>query len=161
MKHQKKKSLIIFITNWMCLKKYIKLEQKQSWRRRRRRKKLVVPGTIRPKKSRTCITTLWCHVHDHLAKLFIIRQELLVFFCDMAVCCQAMNSLYWVLDNDWELPTIEILRAAHKFSVIVLESLYTRFLSGPPNDPTSIHKSGSKSEWVEGSSPYLSLNRLL
>jgi hypothetical protein len=38
---------------------------------------------------------------------------------------------------------------------------YTRFLSGPPDNPTSIHKFGSKSGWVEGSSPYLSLNRLL
>jgi hypothetical protein len=40
----------------------------------------------------------------------------------------------------------------------VLESLYTWFLSGLPDDPTSIHKSESKSGWVEGSSPYLSLN---
>jgi hypothetical protein len=36
------------------------------------------------------------------------------------------------------------LRAARKLLAIVLESPYTRFLSGPPNDPTSIHKSGSK-----------------
>jgi len=56
---------------------------------------------------------------------------------------------------------VETLRAAYKFSIIVLESLYTRFLSGPPNDPASIHKSKSKFGWVEGSSSYLSLNRLL
>jgi hypothetical protein len=72
-----------------------------------------------------------------------------------------MNSLDWVLDTDWELPTIETLRAAHKFSAVVLESPYTWFLSGLPDDPTSIHKSRSKSGWVEGSSPYLSLNQLL
>jgi len=45
---------------------------------------LVVPRTIRPKMERTCITTLWCHVHDHLAKLFIIRRELLVFLGKMS-----------------------------------------------------------------------------
>jgi len=56
---------------------------------------------------------------------------------------------------------VETLRVAYKFSIIVLESLYTRFLSGPPNDPASIHKSKSKFGWVEGSSSYLSLNRLL
>jgi hypothetical protein len=69
-----------------------------------------------------------------------------------------MNSSNWVLDTDWELPMVKTLQAAHKFSIVVLESPYTRFLSGSPDDPTSIHKSKSKSEWVEGSSPYLSLN---
>jgi len=115
------------------------------------------------------ITTLWCHVHDHLAKLFIIRQELcnpadrwLYFLVSWAVCCcKATNSLNWVLDTDWELPTVETLWAARKFLAVVLKSPYTWFLSGPPDDPTSIHKSGSKSGWVEGSSPYLPLNRLL
>jgi len=67
----------------MCFQKNIKLAQWRSWRRRRRRR-LVVPETIRPKKGRTCITTLWCQVHDHLAKLFIIRQELLVFLGEMS-----------------------------------------------------------------------------
>ena len=66
-----------------------------------------------------------------------------------------------MLDTDWELPTVETLRVAHKFSVSVLESPYTRFLSGPPDDPASIHKFGLKSWWVEGLSSYLSLNRLL
>jgi len=36
-------------------------------------------------------------------------------------CCKATNS-DWVLDTDWELPTVETLRAARKFSTIVLES---------------------------------------
>jgi hypothetical protein len=30
------------------------------------------------KKKRTCITHLWSNVHDHLAKLFTIRRELIV-----------------------------------------------------------------------------------
>jgi hypothetical protein len=73
-------------------------------------------------------------------------------------CCKATNSLDWVLDTDWELPTVEIIQAARKFSAVVFESPYTWFLSGPPDDPTSIHKFISKSGWVEGSSPYLSLS---
>ena len=72
-----------------------------------------------------------------------------------------MNSSEWVLDTDWELLTVETLRVAHKFSAVVLESSYTWFLSGPLDGPTSIHKSGSKSGWVKGSSSYLSLNQLL
>jgi len=69
------------------------------------------------------------------------------------VCCfKATISSDWVLDTDLELPMVETLRATCKLSVVVLESLYTRFLSSPPDDPTSIHKSRSKSGWVEGSS---------
>ena len=55
-------------------------------------------------------------------------------------CCNATNFLDWVLDTNWELPTVETLCAVHKFSAIVLESPYTLFLLGPPDDPTSIHK---------------------
>jgi len=72
-----------------------------------------------------------------------------------------MNSSDWVHDIDGELPMVETLSIARKFLAVVLESPSTRFLSGPPDDPTSIHKSRSKSGWVEGSSPYLSLNWLL
>jgi hypothetical protein len=32
-----------------------------------------------------------------------------------------MNSSDWELDTDGELPTIETLRATHKFSAVVLE----------------------------------------
>ena len=35
---------------------------------------------------------------------------------------KAMNSSNWVFDTDWELPTVETLRAARKFSAVVLES---------------------------------------
>ena len=144
----------------MCFKKNIKLAQWRSWRRRRRR--LVVLGTIRLKRGRTCITTLWCQVHDHLAKLFIIRRKLLIFLGEMSrVLLQGhellrLGARYWLgALNDWDTT------GCRKFLAIVLESPYTRFLSGPSDDPTSIHKSWSKSGWVEGSSPYLSLNRLL
>ena len=56
---------------------------------------------------------------------------------------------------------VETLWVAHKLSFVLLESPYTRFLSGPPNDLAFIHKSKSKSGWVEGSSLYLFLNQLL
>jgi len=36
------------------------------------------------KGGHTCIIILWCNVHDHLAKFFIIRRELLVFFGEMS-----------------------------------------------------------------------------
>ena len=55
-----------------------------------------------------------------------------------------MKSLDWVLDTDGELPMVETLRADRKFLAVVLESSQTRFFSGPPDDPTSIHKS-----WIE------------
>ena len=125
------------------------------------RRRLVIPRTIWSKKGCTCTTHRWSHVHYHLAK-FIIRWESLIFSVIWVVCCcKAMNSWDWVLDTDWELPTVKILQVAHKFSVVMLERLYTWFLSGPPDDPASIHKSGSKYGWVERSSPYLSLNQLL
>jgi hypothetical protein len=72
-----------------------------------------------------------------------------------------MNSSDWVFDTDGELPTVETLRVERKFSAVVLESPYTLFLSGPPDDPASIHKPESKSGWVDELSPYLSLNWLL
>jgi len=62
-----------------------------------------------------------------------------------------MNSSDWLLDTDGELPV---------FGRSVGEPV-DRFLSSAPDDPTSIHKSRSKSGWVEGLSPYLSLNWLL
>jgi len=59
------------------------------------------------------------------------------------------------------VPTVETLRTAHKFSTVVLEIPYTRFLSGPLDDFASINKSESKFGWVKGLPPYLSYNRLL
>jgi len=52
-----------------------------------------------------------------------------------------VNSGDWVLGIDCELPTVETLWAVYKFSVVVLKSLYTRFLSGPLDDlPPSINQ---------------------
>ena len=55
------------------------------------------------------------------------------------MCCyKATNSLDWVLDTDWELPTVETLWATRKFSVVVLESPYTnpeRNLDGSKDCP--------------------------
>jgi hypothetical protein len=65
-----------------------------------------------------------------------------------------------VLGIDCELPMVETLLTVYKFSIIVLESMYIWFLLGPPNDPASIHKSGSKSGLVKGSSLYLFFNWL-
>jgi len=60
-----------------------------------------------------------------------------------------------VLDTVWELPTVETLQVTHKFSVVVLESPYIQFLSGPPDDPTSIHKSRCNSDGSKDR-PYIS-----
>jgi hypothetical protein len=64
---------------------------------------------IRPKKGRTCITTLWSHVHDYLAELFIIRRELLVFLSEIShVLFQGHDTLrlgarYWFgAPNGWD-----------------------------------------------------------
>jgi hypothetical protein len=65
-----------------------------------------------------------------------------------------------VLGIDCELPMVETLLTVYKFSIIVLESMYIWFLLGPPNDPASIYKSGSKSGLVKGSSLYLFFNWL-
>jgi len=63
----------------MCFQKKIKLEQWRSGSGRRRWWRLVVPGTKRPKKRRTCIIThLWSNVHDHLVEVLIIHRELSV-----------------------------------------------------------------------------------
>jgi hypothetical protein len=64
-------------------------------------------------------------------------------------CCKATNSLDWVLDIDWELPTVETLRDARKFSAVVLESPYTRFYRVhqtilPPSTNPDRNPDGSK-----------------
>ena len=66
-----------------------------------------------------------------------------------------------MLGTNCEHLTIETLWVVRKFSAIVLESPYTQFLSGPPDDPASNYKSGLKFGWVEGSSLYLSFKQLL
>ena len=127
-----------------------------------RRRRLVVPRTIRPKNGRTRTTLLWSPVHDHLAELFIISRESLIFFSEMSrVLLQGHKLLRLGPWYRLELPLVETLWITRKFSAVVLKSSYTQFFSGLPDDLASIHKSGLKSEWVEGSSLYLSLNQLL
>jgi len=50
------------------------------------------------------------------------------------------NSRVWVLETNCEHLTIETLLVVYKFSTIVLKILYTKFLSGPPDNPASNHK---------------------
>jgi hypothetical protein len=122
----------------------------QRWRRRR----LVVLWAIWPKRDRTSTTHLWSHVHYHLAKLFIIHRESLIFFGEMGhMLLQGRKLLDWVLDIDCKLPTIETLRAIRKFLAVVLESSYTWFLLGPLDDPASICKFKSKSRIIPVSLP--------
>jgi len=117
---------------------------------------LIIPGMKRPKRRRTCIITyLWSNVHDHLVEVLIIRRELSVLLFQGHELLR-LGARYWLGAFDGWGTTV-----ARKFSTVVLESPYTWFLSSLPDDPTSIHKSGSRSKWVEGSSPCLSLNWLL
>jgi hypothetical protein len=111
------------------------------------------------KKRYTCTTHMRSNVYDHLAELFIIRRELVIFFGEMRRMLLQDHELLR-LGARYRLwaPNGSDTTGHPPVSAVVLESLYTRFLSGPPDNPVSIHKSESKSEWVEGSSPYLSLN---
>jgi len=77
---------------------------------RRRWWRLVVPGTKRQKKRRTCIIHLWCNFHKHLAELFIIHRELLVFFGEMSCVLLLGHNLlrlgtrYWLrAPNSWDI----------------------------------------------------------
>jgi hypothetical protein len=70
----------------------------------------------------------------------------------------SLNSKVWVLITDCENPMVEKLQAIRKSSDVVLERQYTRFQSGPLNDPTSNHKFELRFGWVEGSFPYLFFN---
>jgi hypothetical protein len=137
--------------------KNIKLAQWRSWRRRRRR--LVV---IRPKRGRTCSTTLWSHVHDNLAELIIICQELLVFLGEIScVLFQGHDILrlgarYWFgAPNSWDTtgrPQVLGRSVGEPVQPIFIESIERFDLH--PQIRIEIRR-------VKGSSPYLSLNRLL
>jgi hypothetical protein len=77
---------------------------------RRRRWRLVVVGTKRKKRRRTCIIHLWCNFHEHLAELFIIHRELLVFFGEMSCVLLLGHDLlrlgarYWLrAPNSWDI----------------------------------------------------------
>jgi hypothetical protein len=78
--------------------KKIELEQWQSWRRRR----LVVLGSIQPKKGRMCTTYMWSHVHDELAELFINRRELLILLFQGHNLFR-LGARYWLgASNSWD-----------------------------------------------------------
>jgi hypothetical protein len=86
----------------MCLKNKIKLEQRRSWRRRRRRR-LVVPGTVRPKRSCTSIIThLWSHLYDYLTELIIIRRELLILLFQGNELLKLGARYWWRARNGWD-----------------------------------------------------------
>ena len=77
---------------------------------RRRWWRLVVAGTKWPKRRRTCIILLWCNFHEHLAELFIIHRELLVFFGEMSCVLLLGHDLlrlgarYWLrAPNSWDI----------------------------------------------------------
>jgi hypothetical protein len=61
---------------------------------------------------------------------------------------KTVNSGDWVLNSNCKLPisipTVETLWVIRKFSTVVVDSPYTRFLSGPPDNPASNYKSKSK-----------------
>ena len=65
--------------------------------------------TKRPKMRSTCITHMWSNIHDHLAELFIIRRESLVFFGEMShILLQGhelrrLGARYWLgAPNGWD-----------------------------------------------------------
>jgi len=71
--------------------------------RRRRRRRLVVPGTIRPKRSCTSIVThLWSHLHDYLTKLIIILWELLILLFQCNELHRLAVRYWWRASNDWD-----------------------------------------------------------
>jgi hypothetical protein len=80
-------------------------------------------------------------IHSHFSLRWAIR----------ACTCWSnitVNFGIWVLEINCEHPMVEALWVIHKFSAVLLKSPYN-------------HKSGSRSEWVEGLFIYLSFSRLL
>jgi len=66
-------------------------------------------GCYTTKKKRTCITTLWSHVYNHLVELFIIHRELLVFLGEISLVlfqCHdilKLDARYWFkAPNGWD-----------------------------------------------------------
>jgi hypothetical protein len=66
----------------------------------------------------------------------------------------------WELKPDYKEPTIDTLQPIHISSIVMFMIPQSQFLSGPPDDPTSNHKSGLSSRWIERSSLYTSYNRV-
>jgi hypothetical protein len=95
-------------------------------------------------------------------ELCVLRWQVVVFFGELSrVLLQGhellrLGAWYWLgAPNGWNTtgrPQVVGRSVGEPVNPI---------FSGPPDDPTSIHKSRSNSGWVNISSPYLSLNRLL
>jgi len=81
------------------------------------------------------------------SELCVLRLEVIVFLGELSsVLLQGHKLLRLGAPNGWNTTSRP---------QVVGRSV------GPPDEPTSIHKSGSNSGWVKVSSPYLFLNRLL
>ena len=126
--------------------KKINLEQWRSWKRRT----LVVTGTKRPKKGPTCITHMWSNVNDHLAELFIIRRKSLVLLLQGHELLR-LGARYWLgAPNGWDTtgrPQVLGRSARELVHSIFIGSTRRSYLHPQIQ--------------IEGSFPYLSLNRLL
>ena len=84
----------------MCLKIKINLEWRRSWRRRRR---LVVLGTVRPKRGCTCIITHpWSNLHDHLTELIIIHWESFILLFQGHELLRLGARYWWKAPNGWD-----------------------------------------------------------
>ena len=107
--------------------------------------RLVVSKTIRPKRGCTCIITHpWSNLYDYLIELIIIRQESFILLFQGHKLLRLGVRYWWRSPNSWDTTGWS---QAFGYSVGEPE---TWFLSGPPDDLTSIHKFRSKSRWVEG-----------
>jgi len=66
-------------------------------------RRLVVPKTIRPKRSCTSIVThLWSHLHDYLTELIIIRRELLILLFQRNELLRLGVRYWWRASNCWD-----------------------------------------------------------
>ena len=76
--------------------------------------------------------TIWWSCSWFALSFVYSADRWLYFSVSWDMCCyKATNSLDWILDIDWKLSIVETLQVAHKFSAVVLERPYTRFLSAP------------------------------
>jgi hypothetical protein len=71
--------------------------------RRRRRRRLVVPGTVRPKRGCTCIITHpWSNIHDHLMELIIIHRESFILLFQGHALLRLGARYLWRVPNGWD-----------------------------------------------------------
>jgi hypothetical protein len=64
---------------------------------------MVVPGTVRPKRSCTCIISHpWSNLHDHLTELIIIRRELFILLFQGHELLRLCARYWWRALNGWD-----------------------------------------------------------